>query len=399
MPATVNSIVISGPTQVNENSSANYTARAYYSDGSNQDVTGPASWSENSAYASINSSGTLTTSSVSSDQLCTITASYGGKSDTHGVTIKNITATVTSIVISGSTQVNENSSANYTCRAYYDDGSNQDVTSSASWSENSAYISINSSGTLITSSVSSDQPCTITASYGGKSDTHGVTIKNIGGGITPQPIPYTQNFSSGKPGASGGWEYYSTNGGRIQVLNGRLQMDDNDDNSSDYALNEAVLHLNLAGMSGVILTLDHINSSPGGDEPTPLSASFSGHYNGDGIAFSADGVTWYKLTDLIFDFTAQSFDLDAAVQAAGISYTSDFRIKFQQYDNYSWGTDGRAFDNIVVKTPAWQIVGIGDFDTDNKVDDILWRNTATGGVGTWLMDGTTENNVHIGWRA
>ena len=80
----VTSVSISGPTQVNENSSANYTARAYYSDGSNQDVTSSASWSENSAYASINSSGTLTTSSVTSDKSCTITASYGGKSDTHG---------------------------------------------------------------------------------------------------------------------------------------------------------------------------------------------------------------------------------------------------------------------------------------------------------------------------
>jgi len=82
-------ITISGPTAVNESSTANYTARAYYNDGSNSDVTGSASWSENSAYAGITGSGRLTTSSVLSDKPCRITAAYGGKSDTHNITIKN----------------------------------------------------------------------------------------------------------------------------------------------------------------------------------------------------------------------------------------------------------------------------------------------------------------------
>jgi len=172
-------ITISGSTQVNENSGAQYTCTAYYSDGSSSTVTSSASWSDNSGYASISSSGYLTTSSVSSDQSCTITATYSGKSDTHNVTIKNVAATLSYITISGSTQVNESSGAQYTCTAYYIDGSSSTVTSSASWSENSSYASINSSGYLTTYSVSSDQSCRITASYGGKSDTHDVTIKNV----------------------------------------------------------------------------------------------------------------------------------------------------------------------------------------------------------------------------
>jgi hypothetical protein len=305
-PVTLSSITISGPTTVNENSSANYTCTANYSDGSTQNVTSSASWSENSSYATINSSGVLTTSSVSSDKSCTITASYGGKSDTYNVTIKDIPptfnisnafwgtevdedtdgytqarrlyfdinvssgthliyakiyvkessesngslyfttgnfqvssngttrqnviiglpntelshnvydfwiyiyfegdastldllrwdedsdlfqekfetasqdnpVTLSSITISGATSVNENSSSSYTCTANYSDGSTQNITNSASWSENSSYATINSSGVLTTSSVSSDQSCTITASYGGKSDTHNITIKN-----------------------------------------------------------------------------------------------------------------------------------------------------------------------------------------------------------------------------
>ena len=53
-------------------------------------MTSGASWSENSGYASISPSGYLTTSSVSSDQSCSIMASYEGQSDAHNITIKNV---------------------------------------------------------------------------------------------------------------------------------------------------------------------------------------------------------------------------------------------------------------------------------------------------------------------
>jgi len=88
-------------------------------------------------------------------------------------------AVLSHITISGSTQVNESTEAQYTCTAYYDDSSSSNVTSSANWSENSNYASITSNGYLTTSSVSSDQSCTITAIYRGESDTHNVTIKNV----------------------------------------------------------------------------------------------------------------------------------------------------------------------------------------------------------------------------
>src|SRR5262245_15709035 len=38
--------------------------------------------------------------------------------------------------------------------------------------------------------------------------------------------------------------------------------------------------------------------------------------------------------------------------------------------------------------PPWQIAGVGDFDGDGKAD-LVWRNTQSGGVAEWLMDGTT----------
>jgi hypothetical protein len=87
---TLNSVAITGSTQVNESSGAQYTLTANYSDGSTAKVTSSASWIANSEYASISSSGYLTSSSVTSDQSCSITASYEGKSDTHSIMIKDV---------------------------------------------------------------------------------------------------------------------------------------------------------------------------------------------------------------------------------------------------------------------------------------------------------------------
>ena len=176
---TLNSVTITGSTQVNEGSGAQYTLKANYSDGTSTNVTSSVSWSENSGYANISSSGYLTASSVASDQSCTITASYGGQSDTYNVTIKDVPPALNSVTITGSTQVNEGSGAQYTLTANYSDGTSTNVITSASWSENSGYANISSSGYLTASSVASDQSCTITASYGGQSDTYNVTIKNV----------------------------------------------------------------------------------------------------------------------------------------------------------------------------------------------------------------------------
>ncbi len=90
IPSGLDSITIDGPTQVNENSGVQYTCTAHYINNSSSYVTGSVSWSENSAFASIDSGGYLTTSSVSSDQACQIKAAYGGKTDTYDITIKNV---------------------------------------------------------------------------------------------------------------------------------------------------------------------------------------------------------------------------------------------------------------------------------------------------------------------
>jgi hypothetical protein len=157
-------------------------------------------------------------------------------------------------------------------------------------------------------------------------------------------VPYSQDFSSGLPDASQGWEYYSENEGRIQVVGGRLRMDDSVGNGT-YSLNEAILHVDLTGQTNVNLSLDHYSIY---DENHTLAANFTGHANGDGIAISIDGTNWIKISDLTGS-SAISIDLDLVSLFGGSADLSDVRIKFQQYDNYPSPTDdGREFNNITV---------------------------------------------------
>ena len=169
------SISIGGPAVVNEETSAQYSCTASYSDGSTAAVA--ATWSENSAYATIGGSGLLSAGSVVSDQNVTVTASFGGKTATHSVTIKYVPPTLEGIAISGPARVDEESAAQYFCTATYSDGTSATVT--PNWSQNSGYAGIDASGRLVTASVTVDQNFTITASYGGKIDAYVVTLANV----------------------------------------------------------------------------------------------------------------------------------------------------------------------------------------------------------------------------
>ena len=93
-PTTLSGLSISGNDFVSENNSAGFVATATFSDDTTQTVTGSATWSENSVYASINSIGVLSASEVEGDTTVTIHASYsiGGvtKTATKVVTIIDV---------------------------------------------------------------------------------------------------------------------------------------------------------------------------------------------------------------------------------------------------------------------------------------------------------------------
>ncbi len=80
----LSSFSISGEDSVSENSNASYIATATFSNGSTQMVTDDSDWNEDSDYTSINSSGVLTVSEISTNETVTIQAefSYGGETYT-----------------------------------------------------------------------------------------------------------------------------------------------------------------------------------------------------------------------------------------------------------------------------------------------------------------------------
>lgn len=92
---SLSSLAITGPATVPESSSATYAATARFSDGTTQNVTAAATWSESSTDATI-TGGVLTTGPVTADQSVTITSSYstGGatRTATLAVTIRNTPA-------------------------------------------------------------------------------------------------------------------------------------------------------------------------------------------------------------------------------------------------------------------------------------------------------------------
>jgi len=113
-----------------------------------------------------------------------------------------------------------------------------------------------------------------------------------------------------------------------------------------YSQNEGWLQLNLAGTGQVDLSFWWKDFS---DET----------HTQDGVYFSDNGgASFVKVLDLNgASYTNNvwsnfTLDVDTEAAGAGLSLTSNFVVKFQQYDNYGITTDGMAFDDISVTGSA-----------------------------------------------
>ena len=103
--AVLDRIEIEGPLSVNENSSAQYNCRAYYSDGSDRLVRADTWQVDPTTYAQISATGLLSTEEVGSDEQVQISVSYteGSISENavFNVTIKDFVAPTEVIVDNG----------------------------------------------------------------------------------------------------------------------------------------------------------------------------------------------------------------------------------------------------------------------------------------------------------
>lgn len=185
----------------------------------------------------------------------------------------------------------------------------------------------------------------------GISQTRGVSL-SIGNTAV---IPFVEDFEGG-PMLNPYWEITGTNEYRTQVTmlyaphggSYHLTMDDITDESL-YSRNELTLTINLDNYENVLLTFwaREFDDEPDGPPPIP----FMGGYDFDGVAISEDGYYWYEvqgLRSLSSTYMQLTVDLDAAIATYGLTYNSAFRIRFNQYDNYSITTDGIAIDDIEI---------------------------------------------------
>ena len=109
-----------------------------------------------------------------------------------------------------------------------------------------------------------------------------------------------------------------------------------------YSRNAVTLIYDLTGYLMVRLEFEAMEF---GDEPhAPPANPFTSDANFDGVAVSIDGVAWYEIQDLrnlrSDKFTTFQINLDAAIAPWGLSYNSEFRIRFCQYDNNPAPMDG-----------------------------------------------------------
>jgi subtilisin family serine protease len=136
--------------------------------------------------------------------------------------------------------------------------------------------------------------------------------------------------------------------------------------NSVFARNEATWTVNLNGLQSPTLRFWEASF---GDEVHTMPVSFTGSSDTDGVAISANGTTWYRVwsptaTQTSGLWTQRTVDLAAAAASAGIALGANFRIRFQQYDNFPVSTDGRGYDEITISVPApqedWYSFTLGD---------------------------------------
>jgi hypothetical protein len=165
------SVLIFGASSISENSYSDYKLTATYPDKTTQDVTASAIWTENSAYASLDTSvkGRLKTATVSLKQTVTLTAkyTYNGVIKTASMPITIEPKVLSLVTVTGASSIKGGSYGDYKATALFADGTTQDITASAVWAENSTYASMDylTKGRLKTSVVRAEQKVTLTARY------------------------------------------------------------------------------------------------------------------------------------------------------------------------------------------------------------------------------------------
>lgn len=238
------------------------------------------------------------------------------------------------------------------------DGNSTSATLLGSYSGSTIPSSLTSSGSSMLVYFTSDYMETAAgfeASYKGNSSSTSSTYASL---------PYSTSFESGFDNY---WKTTSSGStGRIQITSsnspydGSKQLTMDVSSNGTYVTNEAWLRLNLSGITQCYMTL--------------YTKSFSEDtHSSDGIYFSNNGGTSFtkvsSYSTSSTSWTQVKLDIDQLASAAGLSLTSTFVIKFQQYDNYGISSDGMGYDKINVLSGSLK-------DTEFSILEELQENSS-----------------------
>ena len=164
----------------------------------------------------------------------------------------------------------------------------------------------------------------------------------------------------------------------------------------EYARNAVTFVFDLSGYENVHLAFEAMEF---GDEPhAPPPNPFGDDADFDGVAISEDGAVWYEIQDLRHlrsdRFTVYDIDLDAAIAQWGLSYSSEFRVRFCQYDNNPAPMDGIFLHGIELTAELSAPVFHLPMD-DNAADPVVHDVAASQRHQTFIdLGGNPNTNTH-----
>lgn len=198
-PPNLQSIEITGPTEMDEETSIELVVTAHFDDGSTMNVSGssslhPTVWSYIQTATGVTDSQataaqTFTSGQdIAADEVFEVEASVEIRgvtmTDRHTVTVKDVPLVPTGIQILGPTTVEENNQANYQFEVTFNDGSTELVDPvNLAEVDNDLVAGITTSGVFTAGEVNADTPIRISISHLHSgvplSDTHDLTITDI----------------------------------------------------------------------------------------------------------------------------------------------------------------------------------------------------------------------------
>ncbi len=146
--ATLVSIAVTAPSlSIAKGTSEQFTATGTYSDSSTQNITGSVTWSsQTTSVATITTGGMVTTAGTGTSSIKAVSGAVSGSA-----TLTVTAATLVSIAVTApSLSVAKGSSEQFTATGTYSDSSTQNITSSVTWSSQTASVATITTGGMVT---------------------------------------------------------------------------------------------------------------------------------------------------------------------------------------------------------------------------------------------------------